>query len=55
MVWSYPNYSKNNFLNIEGPSVLLVQKNLGLPNIHKVKVEKYQESGRASELTQIVH
>ena len=38
--------------HIEGPSGSRVHKTLGLPNIYKVKVEKYQESGRESELTE---
>ncbi len=37
---------------LEGPSELRALKNLDLPNIYKAKVEKYQESGRASELTE---
>jgi hypothetical protein len=37
---------------IEGPQASRVNKNLGLANIHKVRVEKYQEQGRESELTE---
>lgn len=37
---------------IEGPQASRVYKRLGLPNVDKVKVEKYQDEGRESELTE---